>query len=116
MSGQTALCQLVDLEDPGAKSFKVEIDGSTREVVVVRVGDQAYGYLNWCPHRGTPLDWVKDQFLDRGGGHILCATHGAYFQREDGLCVAGPCLGDSLRPFPVFLQDGAVFSDSLLKS
>ncbi len=110
------LCQLDDLPDPGARGFTVEIDGSPRQIIVVRVAEHVYGYLNWCPHRGTPLDWLKDQFLDREGQYVICATHGAYFQREDGLCVAGPCQGDRLRSFPVAVRDRGVFAESSLKS
>ena len=96
-----ALCQLEDIPDGLARSFGLEIEGTKREVVLVRQGDRVHGYFNWCPHRGTPLDWVKDNFLDREGQYIICATHGAYFEIADGLCIAGPCRGDRLRPFPV---------------
>jgi nitrite reductase/ring-hydroxylating ferredoxin subunit len=96
-----ALCQLADIPDGLARSFSLETEGTNREVVLVRQGDRVHGYFNWCPHRGTPLDWVKDNFLDREGQYIICATHGAYFEIADGLCIAGPCRGDRLRSFPV---------------
>jgi nitrite reductase/ring-hydroxylating ferredoxin subunit len=56
--------------------------------------------VNRCPHVGTPLDWAENEFLDREGRHIVCATHGALFRIDDGRCVAGPCQGDRLEPFP----------------
>ena len=32
---------------------------------------------------------------------ILCASHGALFTRDTGLCIAGPCPGQSLRSVPI---------------
>jgi nitrite reductase/ring-hydroxylating ferredoxin subunit len=29
-------------------------------------------------------------------GRLVCAAHGASFEMEQGLCVAGPCKGASL--------------------
>ena len=28
----------------------------------------------------------------------MCATHGALFEVETGLCIDGPCMGDYLKP------------------
>ena len=64
--------------------------------------------MNRCPHVGTPLDWAENEFLDREGRHIVCATHGALFRIDDGRCVAGPCQGDRLEPFPFAVRDGVV--------
>ena len=114
MSKDHILCDLEDISEGSAKSFLIEIDGSKKEVLIVRKADQVFGYLNWCPHRGTPLDWLKDNFLDRGGHLIVCATHGAYFRIEDGKCVSGPCVGDRLRPYPVEVTNGIIRSISPL--
>jgi nitrite reductase/ring-hydroxylating ferredoxin subunit len=74
----------------------------------VRRGERVFGYVNRCPHVGTPLDWIPHDFLDRERRHVVCATHGAVFRIEDGLCLAGPCQGDRLEPFPIELRDGAL--------
>ena len=110
MSARHVLCNLEEIPDGSAKSFVLEMDGTKREVLVVRKSDKVFGYFNWCPHRGTPLDWLKDNFLDREGRLNVCATHGAYFQIENGKCIAGPCTGDSLRPYPVEVRGGVVRS------
>jgi nitrite reductase/ring-hydroxylating ferredoxin subunit len=55
---------------------------------------------------GTPLDWKPDDFMSEDGDHIMCHTHGALFEIEDGFCVAGPCAGDNLQPVAVGLDDG----------
>ena len=105
-------CRIGDVPDGDARGFTL-IDGAgqTRSVIVVRLGDEARVYENRCPHRGTPLDWRPDRFLDSTGEHLICATHGATFRLEDGLCLSGPCLGDALTAVPSRLEDGEISLD-----
>ena len=39
---------------------------------------------------------------------ILCASHGALFEKATGLCVAGPCAGHYLRAVPLKVDSGFV--------
>lgn len=71
-----------------------------RRLLAVRQQGQVYLYENRCPHRGVPLEWVADQFLDASGSLLQCATHGALFLIDNGECVAGPCAGQRLRALP----------------
>jgi len=103
VSPGTALCRLDEIPDGAAKGFALA-DG--RDIFVVRAGGRVFGYVNSCPHQGTPLDWTPDRFICAESGLILCATHGARFEVADGRCVAGPCAGDRLEPVAVAL-DGA---------
>lgn len=108
MSAGRVLCALGDIEDGEAKGFSLA-DG--RDVFVVRDGASAYGYVNSCPHQGTPLDWTPDKFISEDTGLILCATHGALFEIADGVCVSGPCEGDRLTPVPLRVDaKGAIVS------
>ena len=100
-----ALCRLDDLADPGSKGFVVQ----GRPVFAVRQGQRIFVYLNRCPHRGIPLEWVPDQFLDSSGRLIQCASHGALFLPESGDCVAGPCSGDRLLALACRVEDGQVW-------
>ena len=100
-----ALCQLDKLADPGSKGFVVR----GRQVFAVRQGPRVFVYLNRCPHRGIPLEWVPDQFLDSSGRLIQCASHGALFLPESGDCVAGPCSGERLLPLACRIEDGQVW-------
>jgi nitrite reductase/ring-hydroxylating ferredoxin subunit len=106
-AGRT-LCRLDDIEDGAAKGFAVGEGTQRLNLFVVRDGARVYGYVNSCPHQGTPLDWTPDRFISDDTGLILCATHGALFEIEDGLCVAGPCAGAHLTPLPVAVRDGAI--------
>lgn len=102
------LCRLEDIPDGEGRGF--EVDGG-EDILVVRRGDKAFGYLNVCPHAASPLDWVENQFMNLDKSHILCATHGAEFRIEDGFCVLGPCRGKSLSPVAVSVRNGEVAMD-----
>jgi nitrite reductase/ring-hydroxylating ferredoxin subunit len=103
-----ALCDLAALDDPGARGFVLASDGASFKGFVVRRGERVLGYVDSCPHVGAPLALSPTAYLTRGGDHIICASHGALFRPEDGRCVAGPCVGRSLTPWPVAVRDGRV--------
>ncbi len=98
------LCRLADIEDGQAKGFTLGSGREARELFVVREDDQVFGYVNSCPHQGTPLNWQDDRFISDHSGLILCATHGAQFEIADGACVSGPCEGQALKAVPVGLD------------
>lgn len=105
------LCALNALPDPGARGFAfsaADLEGRAFAGFVVRRGEAVVGYVDSCPHTGAPLPAEPDRYLDRTGAWILCWTHGAMFRPDDGLCVAGPCVKRSLRPWPVEVRDGRV--------
>jgi nitrite reductase/ring-hydroxylating ferredoxin subunit len=106
----TRLCALTDLADPGAKGFIFRAGERLFTVFVVRKGENAFGFRDRCPHAGMPLAAHGDNFLTRAGDLILCASHGALFRLEDGVCVGGPCAGAALETFPVIVRDGAVLA------
>jgi len=103
-----ALCELAALDDPGARGFVFALEGAMFRGFVVRRGEVVAGYIDSCPHVGAPLALTPTAYLTRAGDHIICATHGALFRPEDGKCVAGPCVGRSLRPWAVALSEGWV--------
>ena len=108
---ERAVCRLDAVADPGAREFCVgEGDWPFRGIIVRRAG-VLYAYANHCPHKGHPLNLAEDDFLVTvaGSGQLLrCASHGALFVPENGLCVVGPCSGRSLRPLPCRVADGQV--------
>jgi nitrite reductase/ring-hydroxylating ferredoxin subunit len=44
------------------------------------------------------------------GDELVCVTHGARYRSEDGHCVSGPCLGQSLKKLPIEVGEGIVFA------
>ena len=48
-------------------------------------------YRNSCPHMGSPLDWLPNQFFSEDGCQLVCHTHDARFEPLSGDCLSGPC-------------------------
>lgn len=104
----TLLCRLDEIADLAAKGFEIERGGETVAICVIRRGGRAVAYVNSCPHLGVSLEWQPDKFLTPDGRFILCSMHGALFQIEDGLCVAGPCLKKALKSVPLDVYNGEI--------
>ncbi len=102
---QQRLCDSQQL--PEGASRGASIAGTS--LLLVRREGRVYAYRNRCPHRGIPLEWQPDQFLDDSASLIQCATHGALFLIESGECVAGPCAGESLEALACREQDGGIW-------
>ncbi len=105
---RVVLCQLGDVALPGSKGVVLDNGGRRRALFVVRDASGVRAYDNVCPHTGGPLDWAQDRFLTLDKTLIQCATHGALFRIDDGLCVWGPCRGARLAPVKVAVAGGAV--------
>jgi nitrite reductase/ring-hydroxylating ferredoxin subunit len=101
------LCTLAELPPGSARGFAV----MQTNVLAVRDHTGVYVFLNRCPHLGVPLQWHDDRFLDEHGAFIRCASHGALFERDTGLCVQGPCRGDSLWQIECRIEDDIVIID-----
>ncbi|MCC3861875.1 Rieske (2Fe-2S) protein [Pseudemcibacter aquimaris] len=95
------LCSLTDIDDGGAKELSYRSGSDIHDIFIQRVGNDIYAYVNICPHAGTPLNMDDGKFMEKTGKYLMCHTHGALFQLEDGFCVAGPCNGASLRPVDI---------------
>ena len=110
MSG-AILCQLDDIGDGDSAGFTAEVEGKARMLLAVRKGDDVFVYINSCPHIGAPLDFHAGKFLSQDKKHIICSTHGALFEIEDGHCIFGPCRNAYLKAVPVTVSDGEVVID-----
>ncbi len=93
-----------------ARNFVLQIGDNRFHGFVVRRGEQAFGYVDRCPHAGLPLAQQLDQYLAPDGDLIVCAWHGAMFTVEEGVCVGGPCVGRRLTPWPVEVREGRILT------
>jgi nitrite reductase/ring-hydroxylating ferredoxin subunit len=73
-------------------------------VVLTRQAGEVKAWHNVCPHQGRSLNFAPDRFLTDDHGQLVCAHHGATFDRFSGQCVNGPCQGGALTPVAVFEQ------------
>jgi nitrite reductase/ring-hydroxylating ferredoxin subunit len=99
------LCRMDELPDGMAQGFP-PASGRFYGVLAIRQGEHVRVYVNACPHIGTPLDWVPGRFMSADGTQLVCATHGAEFRIQDGVCTRGPCRGDKLESVRVEVRDG----------
>ena len=109
-TGGEPLLSLAGVPPGGFAEAQGLVDGVAESLVLHRDADGAVrAWLNVCPHAGRRLDWAPGQFLKSREGLLVCAAHGASFELDGGLCVAGPCRGDALRPVAVEVRDGQVW-------
>ncbi len=104
---ERVVCRLSELGH-AARGFTLGCGEWPLRIFVVKAGDAVHGYVNRCPHAGHPLDLLPQRFLSADGALILCASHGALFEKATGYCVAGPCAGRSLTPVPLQVRYGLV--------
>lgn len=84
--------------------------GFPRRAIVVRDRHGVLrGFVNLCMHLPVPLDAGSGEFLADDGVHLICGTHGALYRPEDGLCIWGPCEGESLERVEVVEEDGELY-------
>jgi nitrite reductase/ring-hydroxylating ferredoxin subunit len=84
-----------DLPDGTARGYDARHEGED-PLFVVRLGQRFYAYRDRCPHQGARLPWRRDAYLNREATRIVCHAHGAEFDIASGVCLRGPCLGQSL--------------------
>ena len=102
------LCRLQDIPDGGATAVDALLADGEQSLILLRDGEEVRGYRNVCPHAGRRLDYAPGKFLLKDDT-LICAVHGASFQRQAGVCVAGPCRGDSLRAVALRVEGDEVW-------
>jgi len=106
--GARVIAQVEELAPGSVKKFwlicqKYRLDG-----FLVNDRGSYHAYVNRCRHMPTPLDFVRDEFVSDDGRFLRCYTHGALYEFSTGLCVDGPCKGESLYRLPVRVDRGEV--------
>ena len=100
------LCNENELEENKAKGFSTSGDKEQQDIILIKRDGQVYAYKNNCPHTGVNLNWQPDEFMDLESFYLQCSVHGALFNVEDGLCVRGPCVNQSLSALSIQTING----------
>ena len=109
---EISIGRLNELADPGCREFQIGEGDWPLRGFVVRQGETVHAYENYCMHVGHPLNWMPHEFLSKDRKSIICASHGAQYEIDTGLCFAGPCLGKSLRRIAVKIRDGIIYAST----
>ena len=107
-AGGSIVARVADVQPGAVKRFSIICQKYRVAGFLVNEGGRFHAYVNRCRHMATPLDFVRDQFLSEDGQYLMCYTHGALYERGSGLCIAGPCQGESLYRLPVCIDQDEV--------
>jgi len=105
MEDHAYLCRADEIGEGQSRGFDPWGEGQDT-VLLVRHAGTLYGWRDACPHHGgSPMAWRKDAYLNHDRNRIVCAAHGAQFDMATGVCVLGPCLGQSLDPVMLVITE-----------
>jgi len=109
--GGTVIAKVEDVAPGSVKKFWLICQKYRIDAFLINDGGNFFAYVNRCRHMTTPLDFIRDEFLSEDRRHLMCYTHGALYETHTGLCIAGPCKGESLFRLPLLVDRGEVLVD-----
>jgi nitrite reductase/ring-hydroxylating ferredoxin subunit len=99
--GGRIVARTTEVQAGSVKKFWIICQQYRVDGFLVNDNGSFHAYVNRCRHMPTPLDFIRDQFVSEDGRYLMCYTHGALYERSTGLCIAGPCKGETLYRLPV---------------
>jgi nitrite reductase/ring-hydroxylating ferredoxin subunit len=97
-----------DLAPGTTRKFLLPTPGEATEAFLVNVRGELHAWINRCRHVEITMDWVEGRFLDETGCFVACATHGALYEPDTGMCVSGPPIGRALIRVPLRIEGDRV--------
>ena len=98
-----------EIEEGKTIPFSFTRDDRPQEGFVGRFKGNVFAYENTCRHIPITLDYGDNRFFDSTGKTLMCQTHGAIYEPDTGLCVRGPCAGESLFALEIVEENGVVW-------
>lgn len=103
------ICRSDDLQERGQGiRFELPELGERATGFAVRFEGRVHAYVNQCAHIPVELDWNEGDFFNITKDYLICATHGAHYQPDNGYCVMGPCKGQRLQAIDVYERNQQV--------
>ncbi|NLE47334.1 MAG: Rieske (2Fe-2S) protein [Sandaracinaceae bacterium] len=92
------------LEERASRKFSIDDERDPREGFILRYAGELRAFENRCPHWQVDLDLgMGEPYLD-DLQKIFCRNHAAIFDPLTGVCESGPCLGRSIRRYPIRIE------------
>jgi nitrite reductase/ring-hydroxylating ferredoxin subunit len=107
-AGGRVVARVEEVKPGSVKKFWLICQNYRLDAFLINDHGNFHAYVNRCRHMTTPLDFIRDQFFSEDGRHLMCYTHGALYEPATGLCVSGPCKGESLHSLPVRVYQGEI--------
>ena len=107
-TGGRVVARVNEVQPGAVKKFWLICQQYRLDAILINDQGNYYAYVNRCRHMPTPLDFVRDEFFSDDGRYLQCYTHGALYEFASGLCISGPCKGESLYRLPVQVDRGEV--------
>ena len=104
------LANITDVKEGQWYEFNLQTENSLFPIMLQKNNGKYTAFKNFCPHQGRRMNYSVGQFLTSKEGNIVCPAHGAEFNPSNGLCVNGPCLGESLEPVHIQLNEESIFA------
>ncbi|MDI7773929.1 Rieske 2Fe-2S domain-containing protein [Asticcacaulis sp. EMRT-3] len=99
-----------------ARHFSLAVEDGLFQGFVVHKEGGFYGFVDLCPHTMLSLtESPADDYLTPQADLITCARHGALFRITSGQCIAGPCAGRALIPWPVRVENDDLVTADVIK-
>ncbi len=98
-----------ELRDGQTIKFQFVRDGERTDGFLARFSGEVVAYENKCQHIAINLDSEGGNLFSRDGNHFICQSHGAIYEPLNGLCVRGPCEGETLRKLEIEICDEKIW-------
>ena len=103
------LANISEIQEGQWYEFNLPTGNTFFPIMLKKDKDEYFAFKNFCPHQGRRMNYSVGQFLTSKEGNLVCPAHGAEFNSESGLCINGPCLGESLEPIHIQLNEEIIF-------
>jgi nitrite reductase/ring-hydroxylating ferredoxin subunit len=104
------ICTSAELSDGGTGiRFDMCSNGVSRPAFAIRWRGGVHAYINECRHQASELDWESGDFFDASKLYLVCATHGALYAPDTGICIGGPCRGARLKAVMLAEHHGGIY-------
>jgi len=105
----TFLCEKGEVAEGKVKEFRFGGESPFAfRMFIYNDNGKLKGFFNSCPHFDVPLNHKPDELFTQDGKFFQCVTHYAKFDKSSGLCVEGPCGGESLQLIPLIQEDNKI--------
>lgn len=91
--------------------YSLELEDGYQSIILHKSVNGLQAFNNFCPHQGRRLDYVSGKFLFDDNQNLICPAHGAEFDTNTGVCINGPCKGQSLQAIELNVESGKIYAN-----